>query len=228
MTVTTTTLTRAAALCAVAAGTLFIAVQIKHPDLDAGFATTTEYTVREGIKITMAVLSLIGITGMYLRQVRQMGVLGLIGYLLFAAGYLTLMTVETIGTFVLPHVATVSPAYVDDVLVAAIGGHPAGDIGALSILLGASGVTFILGGLVFGIALFRARVLARWAAALLAVGSVATLAIPMLPQVNYRLFSIPTSVAMIGLGWSLWRDQHDVATDTVVEGEPSYDAVGSK
>ena len=31
MTITTTTLTRAAALCAVAGGLLFIAVQIKHP-----------------------------------------------------------------------------------------------------------------------------------------------------------------------------------------------------
>lgn len=228
MTVTTTTLTRAAGLCAVAAGTLFIAVQIKHPNLDAGFATTTEYAVREGVKIAMAVLSLIGITGMYLRQVRQMGVLGLIGYLLFSAGYLTLMTVEMIGTFVLPHLATVSPGYVDDVLVAAIGGHPSGDIGGLTTLLGASGVTFIAGGLVFGIALFRAGVLARWAAALLAVGSVATLAIPMLPQVNYRLFSIPTSIAMIGLGWSLWRDQRDDATDTVVERMTSLDAVGTK
>lgn len=227
MTVTTTALTRAAGLCAVAAGTLFIAVQIKHPNLDAGFVTSTEYTVREGMKIAMAVLSLVGITGMYLRQVRQMGVLGLIGYLLFGAGYLTLMTVEMIGTFVLPHLATSSPGYVDDVLVAAVGGHPAGDIGGLTTLLAASGATFILGGLVFGIALFRAGVLARWAAALLAVGSVATLAIPLLPQVNYRLFSIPTSIAMIGLGWSLWRDQRPDSNGITVDSVPALDAVGS-
>ena len=35
MTITTTTLTRAAGLSAVAAGLLFIAVQINHPHLDA-------------------------------------------------------------------------------------------------------------------------------------------------------------------------------------------------
>jgi hypothetical protein len=65
-------------------------------------------------------------------------------------------------------------------------------------------VTFLVGGLVFGIALFRARVLARWAAALLAVGSVATVFLPLLPQLNDRLFAVPIGAALIGLGYSLW------------------------
>ena len=51
MTITTTKLTRAAGLAAVAGGLLFIAVQINHPHLDATFATTTEYAVRETMKI---------------------------------------------------------------------------------------------------------------------------------------------------------------------------------
>jgi len=70
MTITTTTLTRAAGLAAVAGGLLFIAVQFKHPLLNAPFTTTAEYAVRESAKILVAVLSLIGITGVYLRQVR--------------------------------------------------------------------------------------------------------------------------------------------------------------
>ena len=40
MTITTTTLTRAAGLSAVAAGLLFIAVQIKHPTVDLTLVTT--------------------------------------------------------------------------------------------------------------------------------------------------------------------------------------------
>ena len=78
-------------------------------------------------------------------------------------------------------------------------------------LIQLAGFAFLAGGLLFGIALFRARVLARWAAALLAAGSVATLAIPLLPQVNYRLFAIPTGIALIGLGYSLWREQRTPA-----------------
>ena len=41
MTVTTTTLTRAAGVSAVAGGLLFLAVQINHPHPDPAFATTT-------------------------------------------------------------------------------------------------------------------------------------------------------------------------------------------
>ena len=74
-----------------------------------------------------------------------------------------------------------------------------------------AGAGYLAGGLIFGIALFRANVLARWAAALLAVGAVATLAIPLLPQVNFRLFAIPTGVALVGLGYSLWREQRTPA-----------------
>jgi hypothetical protein len=89
----------------------------------------------------------------------------------------------------------------------ATGGTATGDIGNIGVFIQVGGFAFLVGGFLFGIALFRARVLARWAAALLAVGALATVAIPLLPQVNYRLFAIPTGVALIGLGYSLWRDQ---------------------
>src|SRR5674476_1354876 len=146
MTVTTTTLTRAAGVAAVVGGLLYIGVQIKHPNLDLALISTTEWKVRQTMKVLFASLSLAGITGMYLRQVTRTGVLGLIGYLVLAAG-----------------------------------------------------------------------ILARWAAALLAVGAVTTLAIPLLPQVNFRLFAIPTGVALAGLGHSLWRDQRAPAARTVPE-----------
>jgi hypothetical protein len=60
---------------------------------------------------------------------------------------------------------------------------------------------------VFGIALFRANILARWAAALMSVGALATVATFQLPELTQRLFAIPAGVALIGLGYSLWREQ---------------------
>jgi hypothetical protein len=207
MTVTTTKLTRAAGLSAVVGGLLFIAVQINHPLLNAAFTTTTEYAVRETMKILMAVFSLIGITGIYLRQARQTGVLGLIGYLLFGAGYLAIMSVQIVGVFVLPTFAATQPGYVNDVLAVATGGTPGGDIGALAAFIRIGGFTFLTGGVVFGIALFRANILPRWAAALLVAGTLVTFAMPLLPQINQRLFAIPTSVAVLSLGYSLWREQ---------------------
>ncbi|MCW2886632.1 MAG: hypothetical protein JWL58_3494, partial [Streptosporangiaceae bacterium] len=152
MTITTTKLTGAAGLCAVAAGLLFIGVQINHPHLDVTFVTTTEWTVRQTLKVFMAALSLTGITGMYLRQVKQTGVLGLLGYVVFGAGYLIIMSIEVVGAVVLPSLAHSAPAYVNDVLAVATGGHATGDIGLMQALSLVSGITYLAGGFIFGIA----------------------------------------------------------------------------
>jgi hypothetical protein len=211
MTITTTTVTRAAGVSAVAAGLLFIAVQIKHPVLELSYVTTTEWQIRQTMKVLFASLALAGITGMYLRQVKQMGVLGLLGYVLFAANFLVLMSIEIISLAVLPSLVDSAPGYVNDVLTVANGGQATGDIGflePLSMLQGTAG--YLVGGLLFGVALFRTNVLDRWAAALLAASTVATLAIPLLPDLNQRLFAIPMGVALVGLGYSLWRVQRTV------------------
>ncbi len=216
MTITTTTLTRAAGVAAVVGGLLYMGVQINHPHLDLALITTTEWKVRQTMKVLFASLSLVGITGMYLRQVTRTGVLGLIGYLVLATGFLLMFGTEVIGVVVVPTIADTSPGYVADVLAMAVpGGHATGDIGLMGPFSQLAGVGYLAGGLLFGIALFRARILAQWAAALLAVGAVATLAIPLLPQVNFRLFAIPTGVALVGLGYSLWREQRTPATASV-------------
>jgi hypothetical protein len=228
MTITTTTLTRAAGASAAAAGLLFIAVQVKHPDLDLSFATTTEFKVRQGMKVLMSSLALAGITGMYLRQVKKTGVLGLIGYVLFIVGYLAMLSIEVAGAVVLPTIAESSPGYVSDVLAVATGGHPAGDIGLMQPLISFMGIGFLGGSLLFGIALFRANVLARWASALLAVAAVATAISPQLP-INQRLFAIPTGVALVGLGYSLWREQRTPAAASVTSPISSQlDPAGAK
>ncbi|WP_427131235.1 hypothetical protein [Pseudarthrobacter sp. S9] len=229
MSITTTKLTGAAGVCAVAAGLLFIGVQINHPHLDVAFVTTTEWTVRQTLKVVMAALSLIGITGMYLRQVKQTGVLGLLAYVLFGAGYLIIMSIEVVGAVVLPSIAHSAPGYVSDVLAVATGGHATGDIGLMQALSLVSGITYLAGGLTFGIALFRANVLARWPAALLAGGTVATIAIPLLPQINERLFALPTGVALVGLGYSLWREQRTAAGRSLLNVTSSpLDPAGAK
>jgi hypothetical protein len=162
----------------------------------------------------MGVLALAGITGMYLRQVRQVGVLGLVGYLLFGAFYVVLMPVEFTAAYVLPSLADTDPRYVNDVLAVATGGTATGDIGLLQTVFLLSGVLYLAGGLVFGIALFQARILARWAAALLAIGTVATLALSVLPESFNRPFAVPTGVALVGLGISLWREQRGTSTES--------------
>ena len=215
MTITPTTLTRGAAVAAVGAGLLFIGVQLGHPHLDADSVATTEVVVRGSLKMLMAVLALVGITGMYLSQVRRNGVLGLVGYVVLAAGYLLITCMTYVAAFVMPQLVGTDPAYVEDVITQITGGNPAGDIGLLAITLPVQDICFLAGGLVFGIALFRARVLARWATVALALGGVVTILLSVMPDAFYRLLAFPNGIALIGLGFSLWATTSPEAADTV-------------
>ena len=226
MNVTSSSLTKAAGAAAAVAGAIFIAVQINHPSSDAFTIETTEWVARSCAKIVMAALALAGITGMYLHQYRKAGLLGLAGYIVFAAGYLALFSVEVIAAAVLPNLVDTDPGFVNDVLTAGTGGTPNGDIGGLQTLFNVAGAGYILGGLIFGIALFRTGVLARWAAALLAVSTVGTAALAVLPESFNRPFAVPEGIALIALGVSLWRTQrrtesYAAATTAHAHVEPS-------
>jgi hypothetical protein len=223
MTVSPSFLVRAAGAAAVAAGAIFIGVQVNHPHVDLASITTTELAVRNTLKMLMAALVLAGITGMYLSQVRRNGVLGLVGYLVLGTGYLLIMSTTFVSAYVLPSIAETDPSYVKDVLAAATGGTAAGDIGALATLFQVQGLCYLAGSLVFGVALYRARVLTRWAAALLAVGGIVTLALSVMPDAFYRLLAFPNGIAMICLGYSLWRSTGQ--TRGTAEARPASAAV---
>lgn len=227
MTVTTTSLTRAAGIAAAAAGAIFIGVQIGHPQLDLTSITTTNVFIRDCLKVLMAALAVAGITGMYLSQVRRNGLLGLIGYLVLGAGYLLIMSTTFIAAFVLPTIADTDPGFVKDVIALSTGrGTVTGDLGALGTVWQIQGILYLAGGVLFGIALFRARVLARWATVLLAIGGIVSAALAMMPDAFYRLLAYPNGIAMIGLGVSLWLSQRkgsSVETSSVETGAPAAD-----
>jgi len=222
MDVTTSGLTKAAGAAAATAGAIFIAVQINHPGSDEFTTETTQWVARSCAKAVMAALALAGLTGIYLRQRRQSGLLGLVGYLVFAAGYLCIFSVEMIAATVLPGLIHSNPAFVDDVVAAANGGTT--DLGHLQALFNLAGIGFLLGGLLFGIATYRAGVLARWAAALLALATAGTVALAVLPESFNRPFAVPTGIALIGLGVSLWRNSSDDVAP-VVSADPALEPV---
>ncbi len=199
------TLSRTAAVAAASAGLVFMAVQLGHPHLDVTSVDTTEWVVRNTAKMAFAALALAGITGMYLRQVKETGVLGLIAYALLSTGYLLIFSTSFLAGYVLPSLAQTDPAYVNGVLAAAGGGKAATDIGLIEYGLAAEGLTYLAGGLLFGIALFRARVLTRWGSALLAAGALFTVSLSVLPDSYYRLLAYPNAIALIVLAHSLWH-----------------------
>src|SRR5918912_4275951 len=215
MTVTTSSLTRAAGAAAVAAGAIFIGIQIGHPQLNLTSITTTDVLIRESFKVLMCALAVAGITGMYLSQVRRNGVLGLVGYLVFSAGYLCIMCTTFVSTVVVPTLAGTNPGFVKDYIALATSrGTVSGDVAVLPTVFKVQGVLYLAGGLLFGVALFRAHVLARWAAVLLAVSGFASVVLSLMPDAFYRLLAYPNGVAMIGLGVSLWLSQRQTTDQT--------------
>ena len=206
MAITTTKLGRAAGLCALVAGLLYIVVQLIHPDENVAQVATTAWTATHLLTLAMAVLALFGISGMYLRQVSETGVLGLLGFLLFGLFFLVVVAATFVEAIVLPAIAGEAPGYVNDFLATIVGETVRGDVGSFTVANGVAGGTYLLGGLLFGIALYRAGVLARWAALLLAIGSLATLAVAVLPESLDRLAAFPVGIALVGLGYSLWRE----------------------
>jgi hypothetical protein len=205
MNITLHRITAAAGLCAAVAGAIYVGVQINHPQADVAHVVTTDVLVRETAKALMAILALAGFAGMFLRNRHRFGALGITGYVLVSIGYFAMFANQCIVACVLPIVARTSPGYVQDYLDAAMGGSPKGDIGHMQDLFLITGLGYSVGGLLFGIALFRAGLLARWASALFAAGTVSALALAALPESFSRPFAVPVGIALIGLGLSLHR-----------------------
>ncbi len=199
--------TAIAGLCAAAAGAIFIGVQINHPPADVAHLVTSEMTIRMTAKVLFCALALVGLAGMFVRHRDQFGRLGRVGYSLVSVGFLAMLVQECMIGYYLPTLAHSKPVYVQHVLNGAMAHGASSGIAAWQGLFLIAGMGYSLGGLLFGIALFRAGALARWASVLLAYGTVSALSLAALPLSYSRPFAVPTGVALIGLGVSLWRDQ---------------------
>lgn len=202
-------------LAAMAAGIIFASLQPFNPPDVLASVTTDAWVIVHAFKLLMCILFVVGITGLYARQVEAAGWLGLAGYLMFSLSWVITTSLVFTQLFINPLLATASPAFVESFL-GMINGYPgAMNIGALPALNTVAGLLYALGGLIFGIATFRAGVLPRRAAALLAIGAVAPIVLAMLPHPLDRTLAVPMGVAMAWLGWGFLSERRVQATDPV-------------
>ncbi|MBV8953041.1 MAG: hypothetical protein JO179_02815, partial [Solirubrobacterales bacterium] len=144
-----------AGICAAIAGAIFIAVQINHPPADLAHVVTTDVTIRMTAKIVFEALALVAFAGMFLRHRSRFGLLGRTGYGLVSIGFLAMLVQECIVGYYLPTIAHSRPVYVQHVLNGAMAHGATSGIGAMRGLFLICGMGYSLGGLLFGIALFR-------------------------------------------------------------------------
>jgi hypothetical protein len=197
-------LIRWSGLAAIAGGLIFAGIQPVHPADYLPSVTTGTWAAFMYAKLAMCLFFLVGVAGIYMRQLNRAGWLGFAGFvLLIVTWFLQAAFIFTEG-FILPIAAGVAPQLVESFLTLANGTEPTMNIGAAGAVYGVAGLCYMLGGLLFGIATVRAGVLPRWAAILLAVAAVVTPAAALLPHELQRLAGIPVGLAFAWLGYGVW------------------------
>lgn len=211
-----TTLIRWAGLAAITAGIIFVGIQPIHPPDVLASVTTGAWAIVTSLKLAMCLLFLLGVAGLYARQVEEAGWLGLAGFLLLILSWWVQTGFVFAEVFILPHLATAAPAFVDSFLGIVNGSPGEMDIGALPMAYNlGTGITYLLGGMLFGIATFRARVLPRRPAGLLAVAAAVTPAAALLPHAIQRFAAVPMGLALVWLGYALWAERRERASEPV-------------
>jgi hypothetical protein len=209
---TSSNLIRWAGLSAVAAGVLFVAIQILHPIDELASVTTAGWAIVHYLGVAMGFFGLLGLTGIYARQAEKAGWLGLAGYLLFSLFYVLTAAFQFVEALISPVLATEAPRFVEGFL-GIITGHPSEiALGALPSVNGVNGVLYMVGSLLLGIATFRARILPRWAAILLALsGPLAAVMTSLLSHPLDRLAAVPMGLALAGLGLAVGTNRREHA-----------------
>jgi len=206
-------------LSTIAAGVIFAAIQPIHPADVVGSVNTSAWAIITGLKTAMCLLLLLGITGIYARQVNKAGWLGLIGFLIFGLSWALQTAFVFAESFILPPLAALAPKFVDGMLGVSYGHTGDVNLGAVPAIYGLLvGGGYMLGGLLFGIATYRAGILPRWAAALLAATTALTPLAPFLPHAIQRLAAIPMGLALACLGYALWSERRAEASEEQVAG----------
>jgi len=208
MKVTSSSLIRWSGLAALVAGLIFAGIQPIHPPDVVESVTTGAWAIITPLKTAMCLLFLIGITGIYARQVNEAGWLGLAGFLLLILCWWLQSAYVFAETFILPQLASAAPPFVVSFLGIASGNPGQMNIGALPAIYSLGiGIPYMLGGLLFGIATLRAGILPRWPAGLLAVAATLTPAAALLPHAIQRLAAIPVALAIAWLGYALFSER---------------------
>lgn len=207
MKVTGATVIQWSGLAAIVGGIIFAGIQPIHPADALESVTTGLWTIIISLKFAMCFLFLVGITGIYARQVEEAGWLGLAGFLLFSLSWFLQTGFVFTELFVLPVLAPTVPQFIVSALGVANGVPGEMNIGAMVPTYNVVGITYLLGGLLFGIAIFRARVLPRLPGGLLAVTALVTPAAVLLPHAIQRFAAVPMGIALGWLGYALWSER---------------------
>jgi hypothetical protein len=191
----------------IASGVLMVVATVLHPSRETAttIVATEPRLVAAHVVYTLAwLLVLLGLPGLYAAQRGGMGRLGLVGFLTAFSGTYLIAVTGNFG-FLAPVLAKQSPAVLDSI----------NQYLPVVIINGLAAVLFMIGYILFGIAMIRTATLPRWAGVLVAVGAPAHLlgfGISQLVTTAAWPIAILGSVCLgAGLAWPGYRLWHTPA-----------------
>ena len=193
----TKTLYKLAGISALLAGLLFTLIQFIHPDESLKALTTTRWEIAHVLNVIFPVLALLGITGIYLKQMKESGKVGFAGYLMLVGAFSLMLCFGFYEAFVAPVLAKEAPAVALSVMSILDNEPGPGLIGEVYQL---NGILYLLGGLIFAIATIRAKVFPLYASGLMGLGVLVTLsaaAFPFMARPSAVVFSV--GLALLGV-----------------------------
>ena len=155
---------------------------------------------------------MVGIAGIYARQAAQAGWMGLAGFVLLEVMWLLTAGFQFAEALIVPLLVTNAPQFVEGWLGIVTGSGSQANVGALPLVNSVTSVCYLVGGVLFGTATFRAGVLPRWAGAALAVGTVFPLVFALLPHDFIRLAAAPFGLSLAWLGYVVWSERRAPAS----------------
>ena len=198
---------RLAGLSALLGGSCYVLVGAFHPANVAASVTGTRWAVVHVLACATSFFGVLGLAGLHARQAAKTGWLGLIGTGLLSLWLVIIMGFSFVEAFILPRPGTVTQEFIDG-WMGMFNGYPSSvDLGVLPALWQLAGPLYIGGGVLFGIATYRARIFPRAAAVLLALGTGAAPVAAVLPLGSQPKMAIPVGLAIAWLGYALLAER---------------------
>ena len=214
--VSTAALMRLAGFAAMLAGLGIVVMGLFHPANETAYVTTPAWIIVHIFATSLGFFGVLGLAGLYARQVEKAGWLGLIGFLLFSVWMTLVGFFSFIEAAILPHLASEFPPFVTGFLGMLNGIPSEVNLGVMPTMWNISTPMFILGSLLFAIATFRAGILPRWAAGLLALGSLMVPVGALVPtELQAKIIMIPMGLGMIWMGYALLTERREKSKEAL-------------
>ena len=227
--ISTAALMRLAGFSAMLAGLSIVVLGMFHPANEFAYVTTPTWIIVHIFATSLGFFGVLGLAGLYARQVEKAGWLGLIGFLLFSLWMTLVGFFSYIEAAILPHLASEFPPFVTGFLGMFSGIPSEVNLGVMPTMWNISTPMFILGSLLFAIATFRAGVLPRWAAVLLALGSLMVPVGALVPtELQAKIILIPMGLGIAWMGYALFTERREQVSEAVPAlGSPQLSQTGA-